>query len=79
MALHDHEAQQDLCRYRLAAGGSYRFFSVSAVVVGRFLRRLPKGYNTLWQRLQLPQNPPACALLGPSVTWLVSLIPSDRV
>jgi hypothetical protein len=43
MALHDHDAQHDPCRYRLAADSSYKFFSVSAVVVGRFLRRHPEG------------------------------------
>ena len=58
---------------------SYKDCSVSAVVVGRFLRRIPGGYATLRQRLQLLQNPLACALWGPSVTSFASLISSDRV
>jgi len=40
---------------------------------------LPDAYKSLRQSLPLRQNPPACAPWGRPVTWIGSLICSDRV
>jgi hypothetical protein len=51
-----------------------RCLTVSGLVFKHHVVSCHLSHNTLRLCLQLRQNPPACALGGPSITWRVSLI-----